>query len=181
MNQPSRGGGASGGSQTLKAVVVIVVIVAVGWLVLDKSSTSTTRTAGSPTTKHSSHGSTSTTLSGIPTTTIPLIPSQSIKVQVLNGVGTGNLASEWSTKLKSRFGYDTLAPDNATTTVTASEIYVMTVGYGPEADLLASRIGLPASVVNPTIPAPATVPIKSSERAAPNLVLVVGPNLAGSA
>jgi hypothetical protein len=114
------------------------------------------------------------------TTTVPLIPPSSIKLQVLNGVGTGQLAGEWSNKLKASPGYNTLAADNATAVVTTSTIYVMTIGYIPEALHLATVVGLPASAVDTTI-APASVPIRSSERAAPNLVLVIGPNLAGTA
>jgi len=65
--------------------------------------------------------------------------------------------------------------------VPASVIYVMTAGYIPEADNLATRVGLAISAVNTTIPAPAAAPIPATERAAPNLVLVIGRDLAGSA
>jgi len=181
MNQPGRrDDNPSGGAQTLKAVVVIAAVVLIGVLVLHhnpKASTATTAT----TKAHSSHGSTTTIHAPVSTTTVAQIPPASIKVQVLNGVGTGNLATQWSTKLRTTFGYNTLAPDNATAKVTTSAIYVMTAGYLPEAEVLAAHVGLPITAINTTIPAPATVPIKPAERAAANLVLVIGPNLAGTA
>jgi len=181
MNQTGRGSdNPSGGMQSLKAAAVILVVVLVGWLVLHRNPSPAPTSAG-VTKGHSSHVATTTTSRPTTTTTVALIPAQSIKVQVLNGVGTGDLATEWSGKLKKDFGYDTLAPDNSTATVPASVIYVMTAGYIPEADNLATRVGLAISAVNTTIPAPAAAPIPATERAAPNLVLVIGRDLAGSA
>jgi hypothetical protein len=182
MNQPGRAPTApSGGTQTVKAVVVIAAVVIIGVVVLHHSPKSTV--AGTTTTTQAPH-STTTAKSGVPeapTTTVPLVPPSSIKLQVLNGVLTGNLAGEWSTKLKANPGYNTLPPDNATTKVAQSEIYVLTPGYLPEARALAAAVGLPESAVNETVPAPLSAPIPPAERTAANLVLVVGPDLAGSA
>jgi hypothetical protein len=182
MNRPMRDGqGHDGGVHTLKAVVLIVVLVVVGVLVLDRS-----KPTHSAATTAATHGHTTTTLA--PTTTVPppttpttLIPAAQVKVQVLNGVLTGSLASEWSTKLKTRYGYTTEPADNATAKVTASTIYILTPGYVPEALALASQVGLASSAVNTTIPAPTTAPIPTSERSTANLVLVIGPDLASSA
>jgi hypothetical protein len=178
MTQPGRPPvGPSPGTQTGKAVLVIVVVIAVGWLVLGKGSSST-HVAGTATTRH-----TTTTRHGVaaPTTTIVLIPPSSIKLQVLNGVLTGSLAGQWSTRLKANPGYNTLAPDNATAKVAASQIYIITPGYQREALALAAAVGLPSTAVNPTVPAPTTAPIRASERTTANLVLIIGPDLAGSA
>jgi hypothetical protein len=179
MTQPHRPfGGPTGGTQTGKAVVVIAVVIVVGWLVLAKGSSST-HAASTTTTRH-----TTTTLRGIaePTTTLPaLIPPSSIKLQVLNGVLTGNLAGQWSTKLKANPGYNTLPPDNATAKVAASEIFIITPGYQREANALAVAVGLPVTAVNQTVPAPSTAPIPAADRTNANLVLVIGPDLAGSA
>jgi hypothetical protein len=174
MTQP---GGSSSGTQTGKAVLVIAVVIVIGWLVLAKSNTPT-KAASSATTRH-----TTTTLAPAgPTTTLaPLIAPSQIKLQVLNGVLTGNLASEWSTKLKANPGYNTLPPDNATAKVAASQIYIITPGYQREANALAVAVALPVTAVNQTVPAPASAPIPAAARTTANLVLVIGPDLAGSA
>jgi hypothetical protein len=183
MNQPGRvPTPPSGGTQTVKAVVVIAAVVIIGVVVLHHNPKSTV--VGTTPTTHARHSTTTTTRSGVPpapTTTVPLVPPSSIKLQVLNGVLTGSLAGEWSVKLKANPGYNTLPPDNATAKVAQSEIYVLTPGYLPEARSLAAAVGLPASAVNPTVPAPLSAPIPPAERTAANLVLVIGPDLAGSA
>jgi LytR cell envelope-related transcriptional attenuator len=164
-----------GGIQTGKAIVVIVVMMVLGWIVLRHG-------ANTPTATPTTHGASATvTTTTLPTTTTTLVPPTSIKVQVLNGTGSGNLASQWTNKLKTTGGYDTLAPDDTTSKVTTSAIYVITPGYVPEAYALATAVGLPPSAVNTTVPAPSTAPIPTSERAKADLVLVVGPDLAASA
>lgn len=177
MNQPGRPAPGPGGMQTGKAVLLIAVVVVVGWVVLRHGTT--THVASSPTT-HTSP--TTVGPAAVPTTTVPLVAPADTKLQVLNGVLTGSLAGEWSIKLKANPGYDTLPPLNATEKVDESEIYVVTGGFGREADALAVAVGLPiTAVVNPTGPLPATAPIPAADRTQANLVLVIGPNLAGSA
>lgn len=182
MNRPMGGrrGGADGGVQWAKALALIAVLVVLGVVILDKTQNSpATRTSTS--TRHGAAGSTTTSTVPAPTTTTTLLPAAQVKVQVLNGIGTGSYAGLWTTKLKTQFGYVTEPADDATTKVPTSIIYVLTPGYGPEANQLAARVGLPASTVYPTIPPPAAAPIKTSERATANLVLVVGPDLQGTA
>jgi hypothetical protein len=158
---------------------VIVAVLVVGWLVLRHGSSST----GSATTTTHAAARSSTTSSTAPatTTTVALIPPSSIKLQVLNGVGSGQYSTQWSNKLKANPGYNTLAPADATAKVATSVIYIITPGYLPEAQHLAAVVGLPATAVDPTIPAPATAPIPAHARAAANLVLVIGPNLTSTA
>jgi hypothetical protein len=180
MNRPIRPQGpAPSGIQTGKAIAVVVVVVVVGWLALAKGTKTPSTASTSPT--HPPHTTTTAPALTVPTTTVPLLPPSSIKLQVLNGVGTGSYAGLWSNKLKTKYGYNTLAPDNATGKVLQSTIYVVTPGYLPEAQALAIAVGLPKTAINATNPLPATAPIPSSERATANLVLVVGPDLAGSA
>jgi hypothetical protein len=184
MNRPGGGrrAGADGGIEWGKALVLIVVLVVIGVVILNKTGSSSTpaRTAG--TGHHGTTGSTTTTTLPAPsTTTTPALAPAQVKVQVLNGVLTGNLASQWSTKLKSRFGYVTELPDNATAKVPTSIIYVITPGYQAEAIQLATAVGLTASAVYPTIPPPASAPIPTAERSTANLVLMIGPDLASSA
>ena len=163
-----------GGTQTGKAIVVIAVMVVLGWVVLRHGSSGPAATSVP-------RASAAVTTTTVPTTTTTLVPAASIKVQVLNGTGSGNLASQWSSKLKTTAGYDTLAPDDATSKVSASAIYVITPGYVPEAYALATAVGLPPSAVNTSVPAPSSAPIPASERAKADLVLVIGPDLASSA
>lgn len=183
MSGPAADGPARG-AQILKAGALIVVLVAVGVAVLYRSGRSHVSVAAA---LQSPRGAATTPVTTTPppaptttTTTLPPVPPSQVKVQVLNGVLTGALAGEWSTKLHSRYGYITEPPDNATTSVTASTIYVITPNYVPEAMALASEIGLPASDVDATIPPPLTAPIPPSERGTANLVLVIGPELSAS-
>jgi len=180
MGPRPRGNNREGGVHVTKALILIVVVVVIGLVVLHHTPKTTT-VATNPSTSHSKSKSTTTTTSPAPTTSTTLVPVASIKLQVLNGVGTGQLAGAWSSKLKRSPGYDTLAADNATARVPSSEIFVMTPGYTAEADALAVTVGLTPAIVNPTVPAPASAPIPASERTKANLVLVIGPNLASTA
>ena len=175
------------GTQTVKAVVVTVVAVLIAVLVLHHHAGSsnaavpagsTTRTTKPP---NSTPSTTSVTGISTTTTTTPPVSPHEIKLQVLNGVGTGNYSSEFSTKLHTTPGYNTLAPNNATAAVQASSIYIVTPGYLPEAKILATTLALPASVIVQTTPPPSTAPIPAADRTAADLVLVVGPDLVSKA
>lgn len=162
----------------MKALVLIAVLVVVGVVILSR-----TRIGGSAspsTTRKVSNPAVTTTVPA-PVTTTTVLPAAQVKVQVLNGVLTGSLAGLWSTKLKTKYGYITELPDNATAKVTSSIIYILTPGYQAEADQLATTVGLTAAAVDPTVPPPATAPIPAKERSTANLVLVIGNDLAGSA
>lgn len=164
----------------MRAVVLIVVLAVIAIAVLARSnghSTVATRASAGK----SALSTTPPTTAPATTTPTTVVPADQVKLQVLNGVLTGSLAGEWSNKLRANPGYQTLPPDNATAKVTSSAIYILTPGYQPEADALASVVGLPTSAINPTVPAPSSAPIPASERATANLVLVIGPDLAASA
>ncbi len=178
MTQPARPSGTtSGGMQTGKAVLVIAVVVVVGWVIL-RHGTSTPTHASTPTTTRQPAVTTPATT---PPTTVALKPASSIKLQVLNGVLTGSLAGQWTTKLKANPGYNTQPPLNATARVAQSQIYIITPGYQREANALAVAVGLPVTAVVGTIPPPSTAPIPTAAKSTANLVLVIGPDLAGSA
>lgn len=177
MNRPAAGGrrsGPDGGVQWFRALLLVVVLIVVGVLILDHTGKSPSSTSSPSTTRPR----TTSTTAPAPTTTVALVPPAQIKVQVLNGLRTGSLAGQWSTKLRT-LGYQTQPPDDATATVSASIIYVVTPGYDAEARQLATSIGLAPTAVSSTLPANAPVPAK--ERTTSNLILVVGPNLAGTA
>jgi hypothetical protein len=170
-----------GGTRTLLALVVIVVLVVIGAVVLARSPSG--KSSGSPAASTTS----STTIRphstgpATPTTSTTLVAPAQVKVQVLNGANPAQpIASAWSNKLHTTYGYDTLPGDNATTTVQTSAIYVMTSGYIGEANRLATQ-------VSPTTPptvystVPSTAPIPASVKNKANLVLVIGADLANKA
>ncbi|MDE3206868.1 MAG: LytR C-terminal domain-containing protein [Acidobacteriota bacterium] len=180
MNRPAPGRGRpDSGVQWGRALGLIAVLVIVGVIVLAKTH-GPTPTATSTTGTATHHGSTTTSTLATSTTTTALLPASQVKVQVLNGLKTGLLASQWTQKIKTQFGYITEPPDDATVTVPASIIYVLTPGYQAEAQKLATSVGLTASAVYPTVPPPASAPIPTADRAAANLVLVIGPDLAAT-
>ena len=179
MNRPGGGRRSEGGVQWVKALALIAVLVLIGILILSQTGKSSS-TRGS-TSSHTTRPSPTSSTVPAPSTTTTLLPAAQVKVQVLNGLKAGPLASQWTTKLKTHFGYATEPPDDATVKTTASVIYVLTLGYQSEAIQLATQVGLPASAVYPAIPAPASAPIPATERSSANLVLVIGQDLAGSA
>ena len=181
MNQPSRApGGGSGGTQTGKAVLVIAVVVVVGWLVLRHGSSSTTA-ATTPTTHAAQRPPRS---SRRPARPRPWrwSPPPSIKLQVLNGVLTRQSGERVEQQAKGQPRLQHPAPRQRHR-------------QGDRIGDLRGHRRLPAAkptlwpwpsdcrqrAVNPTIPLPATAPIPADDRTAANLVLVIGPDLAGSA
>jgi hypothetical protein len=170
------------GVQGLKAAAVIAVLVIVGIVVLARSNGGHPKISAASTSSRSTTTTTRTQATiPAPTTTTTVLPASQVKVQVLNGVGSGSLSGAWSNKLKTTHGYITEAPDDATAKVTSSEIYILTPGYGAEANALAAAVGLSSAHINSTVPPPATAPIPKSELSTANLVLVIGPDLASSA
>lgn len=115
------------------------------------------------------------------TTTVPLIAPANVKLQVVNGLLVGSLAGQFSAKLHAKPGYTTLPPEDATSKVQLSAIYILTPGYAPEADALARAVGLPASSVVTTVPPPSSAPIPNVTGSKANLVLVIGGDLAAAA
>ncbi|MGC8512201.1 MAG: LytR C-terminal domain-containing protein [Acidimicrobiales bacterium] len=173
-NQPEAGASSAAG------LVLVAVLLIVGILVLSKSGGATHATATATAATKPKKTASTTTLPA-PTTTTTTVPPSQVKLQVLNGVLVGELATQWSAKLKAGYGYLTEPPDNATSKVATSIIYVLTPGYVPEADVLAQEIGLTSAAVDTTVPPPASAPIPATERSTANLVLVIGPNLVAGA
>jgi hypothetical protein len=169
------------GTQTVRAVVLIVVAVLVAVLLLHHTS----RSSANPTSAVTTVPPVTTTLAPSSTTTVPAtttttIALSSVKVQVLNGASaTQAIAGPFTTKLQG-LGYATVSADNATSDVTTSSIYVLVAGYTASADTLAATLGLPAPAVVTTLPATAPIPA-STKALGPDLVLVVGPDLASKA
>jgi hypothetical protein len=179
-SRADQAGSAPSGTNTGRAVVLVAVAVVIAVVLLSRlgspaASTSTGPKAAATTTTSLPRTTTTTT-----TATPPLPPAQ-VKVQVLNGVLTGSLSSEWSAKLKTSPGYDTLPAENATQVVTSSAIYIVTNGFLAEADALAKAVGLPTTAIVTSVPPPSSAPIPPAVLGEANLVLVIGPNLVASA
>jgi hypothetical protein len=169
-----------GGTRTLLALVVIGVLVIVGAIVLARSPAKSSGSAAPPTTTTTTTRPHSTGPAGSTTTTTLVAPAQ-VKLQVLNGANPAQpIASTWSNKLRTTYGYDTLPGDNATALVHTSAIYVMTPGYAGEANRLATQVSptTPPTVYT-SVPANAPIPARDTTKA--NLVLVIGADLANKA
>jgi hypothetical protein len=166
------------------AVTVVAIVIAV--LLLHHAGSASSAKLGSSTSTTKPHKSTTTTLNvigggSVTTTTQAPVPPAQVRLQVLNGVGTGSYAGEFSTKLHANPGYNTQAPDNATATVGSSAIYIVTAGYLPEAKALATTLGVSPSIIVQTTPPPSTAPIPALDLTKADLVLVVGPDLVSKA
>jgi hypothetical protein len=183
------GGMPEGALRAGRAAALIVVAAVVAIVLLHHSPSTPAVTAAKsvttapPTTVAAGHhSSTATTSTTVPssTTVASTVPAAQVKVLVLNGASFSQpLASAFTTKVKAD-GYATLAPNNATTTVASSVIYVITAGYTPEANALAAKLGLTAKAVQTAVPAGSPLPAYAKTSGA-NLVLVVGPDLATKA
>lgn len=173
------------GAHPARAVLLVVVAVAVTILLLTRMGGGGTRpTAASSGPGSGSGGSantTTTTTSTTTTTTATTVPPSKIELQVLNGLQSGPLSAEWSAKLHSSPGYQTMAARNTTAKDPTSAIYIVKSGYQAEAQALAETVGLPASSIVDVVPPPSSAPIPSIDLQQADLVLVVGDSLASKA
>jgi len=196
--QDSNGGGSGGGlvrdgaTQTGRAVILIAVAVVVAVVLLHhnkpaalnasttKNASGTSATTLPSTATTASPGGTTAPTTTPATTAVTTVPVGNVKVLVLNGASFASpYASEFTAKLKT-MGYNTLTPNNATATVQQTSIYVVTNGYAPEGQALATSLGMPTSVVKTQLPSGPPLPSGIPGTGA-NLVLLVGPDLAANA
>jgi hypothetical protein len=151
-----------------RALIVLILFVAATVLVLGEIHSPATKTApatttpGTPTTKPKAHHSTTTT------TTIP--PSK-VAVVVANGSEVNGAAAAVTAELRPG-GWNLLAPTNAATSVTSTQVFYL-AGYEKPADTVAATLKVPASSV---LPYTTNAPISSIGSAM--IAVVVGPNLA---
>ncbi len=156
----------------LKAVVLVVVVVVIAILVLREQRPSSGSAAGVGTTTTSTLRSAASTTT---TSTVALLAPAQVKLQVLNGLRTGNLAGKETTKLATSPGYATLPPNDTTVRTTASVIYCAS-GYYAEGLQLSTTVGLAKSAVRHRIPTSA--PLPSGVKGNADLILVIGTSLA---
>jgi hypothetical protein len=114
---------------------------------------------------------TTPTTAPTPTTAAPRPPAQ-VRTLVANGTKTSGAGAKVSDTLR-KAGYDVLAPTNTTTTAPSSAVLFLP-GYASEAGAVATALGLaPATVM----PVPTASPVTNAQAA--NVIVVVGPDLAG--
>ena len=108
------------------------------------------------------------------TTTQPLRAPAAVKVLPANGTSTAGAGTKTGDRLKTA-GYNVLAATNTSKPATTSSVE-FAPGFEREARVVAQLLGLADSAVQP-IPTPAPVP----DLLGTNLLVVVGPDLAGRA
>jgi hypothetical protein len=173
------------GSHPARAALLVIVAVAVTVVLLTRLGGGVARSTVASSNPGSGSGSsantTTTTTTPTTTTTVSTIPASKIELQVLNGLQNGPLSAEWSAKLHSAPGYETMAARNTTTEDTISAIYIVKSGYQAEAEALARTVGLPDSSIVDVIPPPSSAPIPAVDLQQADLVLVIGDSLASKA
>ena len=164
-----------GRTQTGRAVVLVIVVALIAVVLLRHTGSSV---AGSvPPARAPTTTTTPTTVVGpavAPTTTLPLIAPAETTVEVLNGLQAGSLAGNLSGRLRAD-GYKTLAPDNTTTLVTTSVIYVVQPAYRTNATKLASTLGVPGIEIHTGLPS--TAPVPAGVATGSDLIVVIGTTL----
>lgn len=176
-------------SGALRGWVLVAVIVVIGALVLPSATrpglgTAAPASASAATTLPSSGGPSATAPvvapnATNPTTTstapLPTIAPSTIRVLVANATNTNGAASTVSSLLSGK-GFSTLAPVNALTVVSASQVYAVGGANAAAAREVAAALGLPASSIEP-----ATQPVPVASVGAAMVVVVVGPDLVSRA
>ena len=156
-----------------RGIVLLGLALAIGVYLLNRASTGTTLRASSgasTTTAASRTGGTAPPLRA--TTTVPLRAPQTVKVIVANGTDVRGAAAKVSQELLTAH-YNVLAPTDASVPAKASLVY-FAAGYGQEAGAVAQVLQLPPTVAQPV---PNPPPVKAPSGA--NVIVVVGPELAG--
>jgi hypothetical protein len=190
-----RGGGATDffgpleRSGAVRGWVLVAAVVVIGALVLPSATrpglgTAATASASAASTAPASTGpaptapvAASSTTNPQTTTTAPLpnVAPSTIRVLVANATNTNGAASAVSSLLSGK-GFSTLAPVNALTVVSASQVYAIGAANVGAARQVAAALGLPASSIEP-----ASQPVPVASVGAATVVVVVGPDLTSRA
>ncbi len=173
MSGPAGGGRDGGTDPSVRGVILLVVALILGVFILNKTQgDSATPVSSSPhtTTTKATKGATTST----PPSTRAVRQPAAIKVLAANGSGVAGLGSKTGDKLTAA-GYNSLAPANTTTDVSASAVE-FTPGFDLESLFVAQALGLPATSAKPLA---ADVPVADTKGA--DIVVLVGPDLDPSA
>jgi hypothetical protein len=159
--------------RVVRGVALVVVGVALGVILFHTvgrpQAGSVASVAASPA---APAAATTTTTSPAPTTTAAARPPAEVKTLVANGTKTSGAGAKVSDTLR-KAGYNVLAPTNTTTTAASSAVLFLP-GFASEAAAVATALGLPPANV---MPVPTPSPVANAQIA--NVVVVIGPDLAG--
>jgi hypothetical protein len=153
----------------VRGVALVVVGVVLGVIVFHSVGRAP---GGSVASVAAAPAATSTTTSPATTTTAPARPPAQVKTLVANGTKTSGAGAKVSDTLR-KAGYNVLAPANTTATAASSAV-IFLPGFASEAGAVATALGLAPTTVMP-LPTPSPV----ANVLAANVVVVVGPDLAG--
>jgi hypothetical protein len=165
------------GTQTAKAIVLVGLAVLVGVLMLSHTSNpkAPVRTAATHT---PAMVTPTTTAPSSTSTTTPAPAPDTVKVLVFNGTTTPHGAGYFQNKL-AQLGYNALAPENAEATdVTSTEVFATSSAYLPSADAIARALGVGTSAVHSGVPAATPVSLAVVRQLSPNVVVLVGADIA---
>jgi hypothetical protein len=166
------------GTQTTKAIILVALAVLVGVLMLSHTS-SPAKPVRTAATHHNSALTAPTTSVPAATTTTAAPPSPStVKVLVFNGTTTPHGAGYFVNKLQG-LGYDALAPEDANRTdVANTQIFALSSKYAGTAANIATALGLSPSAARDSLPATAPVSPTVVRDASPDVVVLVGGDIA---
>ena len=160
----------SGGGPAIRALIVTVAFVVAVVLTLGLVHPPTTKSASGSVPVTSTTGGPATH----PGTSTTTVPANRVPVLVANASGVSGAAATVSSRLQQVGSWDLLPPVNASTTVPSSHVYYV-AGQQQAAEAIASSLHLPSSAVAPYTTAAPIATIGAAE-----VVVVVGPDLAGS-
>ena len=123
--------------------------------------------------KTASTSSTTTTSLHPVSTTTSTVAHSSVKILVANGTQEPNAGAHFAQQLQQQ-GWSVSVPQNTTSAASTTTIYYA-LSQQPAAALVASELGVPITAVQPLTPA---VPVANV--AGLDIVVVLGPDLAGS-
>jgi hypothetical protein len=123
--------------------------------------------------KTASTSSPTTTSLPSASTTTSTVAHSSVKILVANGTQAPNAGGHFSQQLQQQ-GWSVSAPQNATSAASTTTIYYAP-SKQPAAALVASELGVPTTAVQPL-----TAAIPVANVAGLDIVVVLGPDLAGS-
>jgi hypothetical protein len=156
-------------THVVRAVALVVVGVTLGVVLLHSIGRAPAGSVVSvtPTSTPSTTAPPATT-----TTTAAARPPAQVKALAANGTKTSGAANKVADTLR-KAGYNVLAPTNATTSAQSSSVYYVP-GFLSEAGAVAAALGLAPTAV---MPLPTPSPVANMNGA--EVVVVVGPDLAG--